>query len=99
MAILLFMKVENNATVRGGIALPAGFGLAGLGVLAFSFTFPATAFALRGFGPYLIGVGRAGVAAVLAVGTLRVARAARPRRDQWVPLGVVALGVVFGFPV
>jgi drug/metabolite transporter (DMT)-like permease len=93
------MRIENNATVRTGIALPAGFGLAALGVLAFSFTFPATAFALRGFGPYLIGVGRAAVAAVLAAGTLRAVRAPRPRRDQWVPLGVVALGVIFGFPV
>lgn len=73
--------------------------MAALGVLAFSLTFPATAFALRGFGPYLIGVGRAAVAAVLAAGTLRAVRAPLPRRGQWASLGMVALGIVFGFPV
>lgn len=81
------------------IALPAGFGAAALGVLAFSFTFPATSFALRGFGPYTIGLGRAAIAAVLAAAGLRLTRAARPRGSQWVSLAVVAAGVVFGFPV
>lgn len=79
--------------------MPAGFGAAALGVLAFSFTFPATSFALRGFGVYSIGLGRAAIAAVLAVAALRLTRAARPRGAQWVSLGVVAAGVVFGFPV
>ena len=113
------MSDKDNATVLGRIALPAGFGAAALGVLAFSFTIPATSFALRGFGPYTIGVGRAAIAALLAVaalrlgpvsasrgpaartGTSRPARthAARPRGRQWVSLGVVAGGIVFGFPV
>jgi drug/metabolite transporter (DMT)-like permease len=68
-------------------------------VLAFSFTFPATAFALRGFDPYLIGIGRAAGAALLAVVTLLLRRARRPRGSQWAALVVVASGVVFGFPV
>jgi drug/metabolite transporter (DMT)-like permease len=93
------MRNQDNATVRGAIALPAGFGAAALGVLAFSFTFPATSFALRGFGPYLIGVGRAGIAAILAVIALRLMRAPRPRGRQWASLGLVAAGIVFGFPV
>lgn len=81
------------------IALPAGFGAAALGVLAFSVTLPATSFALRGFDPYLIGIGRAAVAAVLATATLRLTGASRPHGGQWVSLGVVAFGIVFGFPV
>jgi drug/metabolite transporter (DMT)-like permease len=93
------MRDQDNATPWSAVALPAGFGAAALGVLAFSFTFPATSFALRGSGPYLIGVGRAGIAAVLAVVALRLMRAPRPRGRQWVSLGVVAVGIVFGFPV
>src|SRR5258707_982952 len=101
VAILLSssMRDQDNATATRRIALPDGFGAAALGVLAFSFTFPATSFALRGFGPYTIGVGRAAIAAVLAVVALRLTRAARPYGRQWVSLGVVAGGVVFGFPV
>ena len=93
------MTDQDNATVQRAIALPAGFGAAALGVFAFSFTFPATSFALRGFGPYTIGLGRAAIAAVLAVVALRLTRAVRPRGGQWASLGVVAFGVVFGFPV
>ncbi|MCO5966796.1 DMT family transporter [Actinoallomurus soli] len=93
------MKNQDIATLRVPVALPAGFGTAALGVLSFSFTLPATEFALRGFDPYLIGVGRAGVAALLAVVALRLMRARRPRGRQWASLGVVALGIVFGFPV
>jgi drug/metabolite transporter (DMT)-like permease len=93
------MRDQDNATATRRIALPDGFGAAALGVLAFSFTFPATSFALRGFGPYTIGVGRAAIAALLAVVALRLTRAARPYGRQWVSLGVVAGGIVFGFPV
>jgi drug/metabolite transporter (DMT)-like permease len=93
------MRNHDNATVSGLIALPRGFGAAALGVLAFSFTLPATSWALRGFGPYSIGVGRAALAAFLAAVALRLMRPVRPRGAQWVSLGVVAGGVVFGFPV
>jgi drug/metabolite transporter (DMT)-like permease len=93
------MRTQDNATAPHSIALPAGFGAAALGVLAFSFTLPATTFALRGFGPYTIGVGRAAIAALLAVLALRLTRASRPYGRQWASLAVVAGGVVFGFPV
>ncbi len=93
------MRDDDNATVPRPIALPVGFGAAALGVLAFSFSFPATSFALRGFGPYTIGVGRAAVAAVLAALVLRLTRSPRPRGGLWGSLAVVAAGVVFGFPV
>jgi drug/metabolite transporter (DMT)-like permease len=73
--------------------------MASLGVLAFSFTFPATTFALRGFDPYLIGIGRAAVAAILAATVLGLRRAPRPRGGEWGAFVTVTGGVVFGFPV
>ncbi|GLY72465.1 DMT family transporter [Actinoallomurus iriomotensis] len=93
------MKDDDSATASPSIAPSGGLAAAALGVLAFSFTLPATALALRGFGPYTIGLGRAAIAAVLAVVALRLTRAPRPRGRQWVALAVVAVGVVFGFPV
>lgn len=84
--------------MRSSIALP-GLGLAVLGVLAFSFTFPATVMALDGFGPYLIGVGRAVIAAVPAGLGLLAVRARLPTRDRLPGLLGVAAGVVFGFPI
>jgi drug/metabolite transporter (DMT)-like permease len=76
-----------------------GLGLAALGVLAFSFTFPATVLALDGLDPYLIGIGRAAAATVLAALALAAVRAPLPRRGQWGGLAAAGLGVVFGFPV
>lgn len=83
----------------GPKARMSGLGLAALGVLAFSLTFPATAFALDGLDPYFIGVGRAGVATLLAVVALGAVRAPLPRRDRLPSLLAAGLGVVFGFPV
>jgi drug/metabolite transporter (DMT)-like permease len=77
----------------------SGLGLAALGVLAFSLTFPATVLALDGLDPYLIGVGRGAAATVLAVLALAAVRVALPARHQWGGLAAAGLGVVFGFPV
>jgi drug/metabolite transporter (DMT)-like permease len=71
-----------------------------LGVLGFSFTLPATRVAVEGLDPVFIGLGRAAVAALPA--TLLIAfvwREPLPDRRTVVRLGVVALGVVFGFPL
>lgn len=74
--------------------------LAGLGVLAFSGSFPATVFAMEGFDPYLVAVGRAAVAAVAAAAFLLVARVPLlPPRSQLRSYGVIVAGVVFGFPL
>lgn len=74
--------------------------LAGLGVLAFSGSFPATVFAMEGFDPYLVAVGRAAVAAVAAVAFLLVARVPLlPPRPQLRSYLLIVAGVVFGFPV
>jgi drug/metabolite transporter (DMT)-like permease len=79
-----------------GMAVALGL----LGVLGFSFTLPATRVAVEGLDPVFIGLGRAAVAALPA--TLLIAfvwREPLPNRRTVVRLGVVALGVVFGFPL
>ncbi|MEU0478669.1 DMT family transporter [Streptosporangium sp. NPDC006013] len=74
--------------------------LAGLGVLAFSGSFPATVFAMEGFDPYLVAVGRAAIAAVAAAAFLLAARVPLlPPRPQLRSYLVIVVGVVFGFPV
>ncbi|GAB1816862.1 DMT family transporter [Herbidospora sp. RD11066] len=77
-----------------------GTALAAVGVLAFSGSFPATVYAMRGLDPFLVSIGRAVLALVVAVGFLLIARAPLlpPRRDLWSYV-VIAAGVVFGFPV
>ncbi len=69
-----------------------------LGVVIFSFSFPATKLALRGLDPWAIGLGRAVVAAALAAPTLLLLRARLPQGAEWRGLAIVAGGVVIGFP-
>jgi drug/metabolite transporter (DMT)-like permease len=69
------------------------------GVLAFSFTLPFTRIAVAEINPLFVGGGRAVVAAALAIAVLAIVRPPRPRGGQWWRLGIVAVGVVAGFPV
>ncbi len=69
-----------------------------IGVLTFSFTFPATKLALRGFDPWFISFGRAVVAGLLGGALLLARRSRQPRRREWKGLVIVAGGVVLGFP-
>lgn len=80
------------------IAFPST-GWAALGVLAFSFTFPATTLAERTFNPLLVGAGRSVIAAVIATICLRILHAPLPRRDHWPGLIAVGLGCGIGFGV
>ena len=78
------------------------FGL--LGVTMFAVTLPVTRLAVGTYeDPHLSGVflamGRAVVAACLSVIYLWVSKAPLPSKNQWKGLGLVALGVVFGFPL
>lgn len=77
----------------------AGVLLAALGVLAFSFSFPATAWSLEGFGPWTAVGLRGSIAAILAAVALARWRAPRPRREDWPALSVVAIGCALGFPL
>ncbi|MEU9501470.1 DMT family transporter [Streptomyces sp. NPDC048196] len=80
---------------------PAGRGalLAGLGVASFSLTFPGTAWALEGMGPWTVVMLRSVLAAVLAGSALAVLRVRLPERRHWAGIAVVAGGVVLGFPL
>jgi drug/metabolite transporter (DMT)-like permease len=70
-----------------------------LGVLIFSGSLPATRVAVLDFDPLFLTVCRAAIAGVLAGALLLVFRQQRPVRSDIVPLLVVALGVVVGFPL
>jgi drug/metabolite transporter (DMT)-like permease len=70
-----------------------------LGVLAFSFTLPATRVAVEQLDPTFVGIGREAFAALLAGLILLLARAPFPSRAQLRRLGIVAFGVVFGWPL
>jgi len=81
-----------------------GMWLGLLGVMIFSVTLPVTRLAVgTAEAPYLSGVflamGRASVAGVLSLLYLFYIRAAWPNKAQWQGLSLVAIGVVFGFPL
>ncbi|MGY4991412.1 DMT family transporter [Streptomyces nigrescens] len=82
-----------------GTLVSRGALLAALGVAAFSLTFPATAWALEGMGPWTVVMLRSVLAAVLAGGALAVFRVRLPERRHWTGIAVVAGGVVLGFPL
>jgi drug/metabolite transporter (DMT)-like permease len=67
-------------------------------MLMFSGTVVATRFAVRELDATFIALGRALVAAALAGGVLWARRAPWPSRRQWGRIGLVAAGVVVGFP-
>jgi drug/metabolite transporter (DMT)-like permease len=104
------MRTVSNVTERrevtqplrnrtGPPALPPGLALGGLGVLAFSFSLPATRLAVADLDPLLVAFGRAVVAGLLSVVVLAITRAPRPSPSQCRSLLVVAGGVVVGFPL
>ncbi|WP_217130238.1 DMT family transporter [Streptomyces sp. AC558_RSS880] len=100
------MRAQSSATTDLPIAVTAprdrrGFGTlqAALGVIAFSLTFPATAWGLEGFGPWSLVAVRSVLAAFIAGGCLLALRVAPPARRHWPGLAVVGAGVVLGFPM
>ena len=70
-----------------------------LGVLIFSGSLPATRAAVADFDPLFLTGLRAVIAALLAGLLLLAFREKRPQRADLLPLAVVALGVVVGFPL
>jgi drug/metabolite transporter (DMT)-like permease len=67
--------------------------------VAFSLTFPATAWGLEGFGPWSLVAVRSVLAAVIAGVALLALRVPLPARRHWPGLAVVGAGVVLGFPL
>ncbi len=70
-----------------------------LGVLAFSFSLPATRLAVADLSPVFVGLGRALVAAALAAMLLAWRRERLPERRDVPRLLATGLGVVIGFPL
>jgi drug/metabolite transporter (DMT)-like permease len=70
-----------------------------IGVLLFSGSLPATRLAVHDLHPLFLTVARASIAGVLALAVLAINREKRPSRKELLPLSVVALGVVVGFPL
>lgn len=77
----------------------SGFLFGALGVLSFSLTLPATRLAVGELDGTFVGLGRALVAAVLALIVLVARREPLPSREQLGGLLIVAAGVVVGFPL
>ncbi len=70
-----------------------------LAVTAFGLTLPATKSIVAYLHPVFIGLGRALFAAVFAALILIMLRPRLPNRTQLCQLALVAIGIVFGFPV
>lgn len=74
--------------------------LSGLvGVLIFSGSLPATRLAVGGLSPLFLTSARAVIAASIGMACLVLLRQVRPSRRDLGSLGIVALGVVVGFPM
>jgi drug/metabolite transporter (DMT)-like permease len=93
------MPSAKSVVTAPGSAVRRGLVLALAGVVMFSFTLPVTKIALRGFDPLMIGMGRAALAGLVALVVLRLARVPWPGRAALVPLLLIGLGIVVGFPL
>ena len=69
-----------------------------VGVIIFGMTFPATRLAVAELPPVFVALGRAVVAAMLAGAWLAWKRAPFPRRAALLPLALVSVGCIIGFP-
>ncbi len=70
-----------------------------IGIVIFSGSLPATRVAVAEFDPVFLTFSRAAIAGILASVLLVARRQKRPERCDIVSLCIVALGVVFGFPL
>ncbi|MEU8892037.1 DMT family transporter [Streptomyces sp. NPDC048442] len=109
IAVAVSEAPETDPAPRTGPAPAAGVDaalrarkgtlLAALGIVAFSLTFPATAWGLEGFGPWTLVAVRSVLAALVAGSALLALRVPVPHRRHWGGLAVVGIGVVLGFPM
>nr|WP_255535802.1 DMT family transporter [Polynucleobacter sp. es-GGE-1] len=70
-----------------------------IGILIFSLTLPVSKIAILSFNPYFIAFGRACLAGLVALAYLVYKQAPFPSKTDLVKLIVIALGIVFGFPI
>ena len=88
-------KLQNLAMEKTASGWLNGF----IGVLIFSGSLPATRLAVLEFDPVFLTVARATIAGLLALCMLVLFKEKRPARGDLLPLAIVALGVVVGFPL
>ncbi|MFF0716694.1 DMT family transporter [Streptomyces bauhiniae] len=100
------MRAQSSATDTTAIAVTApreplllGTGQAALGVVAFSLTFPATAWGLESFGPWSLVAVRGVLAALVAGACLLLLRVPLPEARHLPGLAMVGVGTVLGFPL
>ncbi|MFF9393853.1 DMT family transporter [Streptomyces griseoluteus] len=100
------MRAQSSATDTAAIAVTAprepllvGTGQAALGVIAFSLTFPATAWGLESFGPWSLVAVRGVLAALVAGACLLLLRVPLPEARHLPGLAMVGIGTVLGFPL
>ena len=70
-----------------------------IGILIFSLTLPISKIAVLSFSPYFIAFGRAALAGLVALAYLAYKQAPLPNKADLAKFAVIALGVVFGFPI
>ncbi|QWD90737.1 DMT family transporter [Polynucleobacter sp. MWH-Braz-FAM2G] len=70
-----------------------------IGILIFSLTLPVSKITLLSFNPYFIAFGRATLAGAVALAYLIYKSERAPTKVDFVKFVVIALGVVFGFPI
>lgn len=70
-----------------------------IGILIFSLTLPVSKIAVLSFNPYFIAFGRAVLAGLFALIYLAYKKESVPTKVDFVKFVVIALGVVFGFPI
>ena len=70
-----------------------------IGILIFSLTLPVSKIAVLSFDPYFIAFGRALLAGIVALAYLLFTQSPLPSKTDLAKFAVIALGVVFGFPI
>ena len=76
-----------------------GMWLGFIGVLMFSLTLPFTRIAVAELSPYFVTFGRSLLGGICALLLFFITRPKLPTQAQWKRLVVIALGVVYGFPL
>ena len=70
-----------------------------IGILIFSLTLPVSKIAVLSFDPYFIAFSRATLAGLVALAYLLYTKERIPSKTDFAKFVVIALGVVFGFPI
>lgn len=93
------MEQASNLQHRSSEKTSTGWINGLIGVVIFSGSLPATRIAVLEFAPVFLTVARASIAGVIAVCMLVLLQQRRPAKNQLMPLFIVAMGVVVGFPL